>query len=177
MSPVLSQPVRREDGGRRFRILEVALEHGLRPDLDLAVVGDAHLEAGERPAHGPEAVQVRPVRAGGGRALGEAVALGDADPDGVEELDDLLRQRGASRSGHAESSAEGLPHLAEDELVRETLLPTESGRHGLAGALEPTHLAPDRERPVEQALLHPRGGVEAGDDGGVDLLVHARDAR
>ena len=53
----------------------------------------------------------------------------------------------------------------------------EPAGHRLAGALEPADLTPDRERPVEQALLGACRRVEAGDDRGVDLLVHAGHAR
>ena len=46
MSPVRSQPSSREHLAGRLRVLEVAGEDGFAPQLELAVLGEAHLHAG-----------------------------------------------------------------------------------------------------------------------------------
>ena len=177
MSPVLSQPSGAEHGGRRLGLLVVALEDGLRAHLDLAVVGDPDLEARQRLPDRAEAVDVGPVRAAGGRALGEAVALRDADPDRVEELDDLLRERSAARAGHAEPAAERLADLAEDESVGEH----DAWREpcGDAAPLASRRLT---SRPIGSAQSMSRRFVpvaasKRGEHGGVHLLVDAGNAR
>ena len=58
-----------------------------------------------------------------------------------------------------------------------TMLGSEPCGNRLPLALEAADLAPDRERPVDEAPLRPGGRIEAREDGGVHLLVDARDAR
>src|SRR5437899_2696658 len=73
--------------------LVVALEDVRAFDEDLAVVGDLQLDAGKGASDGAEAVVLeRGDRRGRGR-LGHAVALEDGDAAGVEELQDLTRDR------------------------------------------------------------------------------------
>ena len=73
---------------------------------------------GKRRADGAEAPVARGVFVvARRRALGQAVALEDPDPDRVEELRDLLGERRAARDRRAEPSAEALADLREDEPV------------------------------------------------------------
>ena len=81
-----------EGRGRRLGVLEVALEHRLAPDEDLAVRCDPDLGARQDGANGAEPVEVGAVRRARGRALGEPVALDQAYADPVEEVCDLPRE-------------------------------------------------------------------------------------
>src|SRR4029453_15188500 len=112
--------VRCEDRRRRLRVLEVALEDRLGAHLDLPVRGDPDLGPGKGATHRAEAVVVGRVGAARGRALGEPVPLGDADADRVEELDDLLRERGSAGPGHAQTATERLPPPARNKGARHT---------------------------------------------------------
>ena len=53
----------------------------------------------------------------------------------------------------------------------------EPARHRLPLRPEASCLAPDRQRPGDELPAHAGLLVEAGDDGGMDLLVYARDTR
>ena len=75
----LEPAVTPEHGRGRLRVLVVALEDRLGAQLDLSVVGDPYLAAGQRHAYRAEAVDVGAVGARSGGALREAVALRDAD--------------------------------------------------------------------------------------------------
>ena len=67
-----------EHRARRLLVLEVAGEDGRAADQELAVVGEPQLDARHRRPDGAEAVAIRPVDRGGGRALRQPVALEDA---------------------------------------------------------------------------------------------------
>ena len=103
--------------GRRGGILVVAAEDRVAADQELAVLGDSELEAGQRGADRPEAPALGRVRRRGRRALAEAVALEDPDPDRVEELGDLLAERRAARDRRPQAPAEAVADLREDEPV------------------------------------------------------------
>ena len=97
MSPVLKKPsaVKQFDG--LVGQVVVAPHDGHPAQLDLAVLGDAHLEVAHRPAHRAELEVVRQVDERAGGRLGEAVALQNRQSGGVEELRDLLVQRRRAR--------------------------------------------------------------------------------
>ena len=79
----------------RLGVVPVALEDRRAAELDLAVVGEAHLDRRHRPADGPEPV-VLAGRARPEAGLGRAVAL---DDDDAEVLPGLLERRRQERAG------------------------------------------------------------------------------
>ncbi len=91
---------------------------------DLAVVGDANVAAGQRDADGSEAKAVEAVDRGRG-ALSETVSLEDDDPEGVKELENLARDRRATRDPEAELAAEPGPNLGVDQPVGDAPLQLE----------------------------------------------------
>ena len=94
---------------RRLLVLVVAGEDGLAPDQQLAVVGDAQLDAGQRRPDRAEPEPVGPVDRRRGRALGQPVALEDRDVERVEELGDLLRERRAARDAERAAGRRAAP--------------------------------------------------------------------
>ena len=140
---------------RRLGVLVVAGEDGLAADQELAVVGDPQLEA--RAAAGPTVPNRQRsgrVRRRRRRALGQAVALEDPDPDRVEELGDLLDERRAARDRRPQAPAEPLADLREDEPVGDAVLQRSSAdRHGRPWPAAAAHAPPDAERPVGEPAL------------------------
>jgi hypothetical protein len=114
---------------RRLFVVVVAGEDGVRPDEDLAVLGEPQLHAGERPPDRSELERARPVDRCGRRHLREPVALEHEDVDRVEELGDLAGERRAARVRDPEPAAEPLLHLRVDEAVGEAMLSCEERRH------------------------------------------------
>ena len=150
-SPVCTKPSSSSTSARRLRIVEVACEDGVRPDQDLAVLGDEQLDAGERLADGAEPeVAPRPVDGRRGRHLGEAVALEDQDVDRMEELGDVARERRAACVRDAEPAAEPLLHLRVDEPVGEAVLQGEPARYGLPRLAERRDTS--RPTPSDQSI-------------------------
>ena len=157
-------------------VVEVAGEHPRSTDEDLAVAGDAQLDAGQGLAHLADAHVVgRRVR-GDGRAFGLAVALAHGHADGPEELEHL----GSDGSG----ARDGDPHPAHPELRPKAAIEQgmTQGSHSAAADPEASpHAtpgqapAPRQPEPVVQALER-RGVGHADLDGGQHLLPHARDA-
>src|SRR5712691_2850078 len=110
MSPVWNQP-------------SLSITSAVASLEDLAVLGDLHLDAGERPPHRAELVLPGQVDAGQRDGLGEAVALQQVEAEQVEEVCDLPRQRSAARHEGVDSPAEALRQLVldlgEDQLARQ----------------------------------------------------------
>ena len=156
MSPDRSQPSSLEHLRRRLGILVVAAEDRLAPDQQLAVVGRPQLESGQRGTDGAEAPALGSVRRRGRRALRQPVALEDPDPDGIEELGDLLHERGAAGDGRAQAATQPLSDLREHEPVGNPVLRSRSrpptGRPAASSWLT---LATDADRPVGESLLTP----------------------
>ena len=132
MSPVFVPAVVGVRRGRLLGRVPVALEQRRAAELDLAVVGQPHLDARRRAAHGAQAV----ILEGRGRTragLGRAVALEDGD---AHVLPGLL-QRGREECAGRHEDPERTPELRMD-------LPEQDAacRHRQA--------TPDRPEPVEQ---------------------------
>ena len=105
----------------------------------LAVVGDAHLDAGQQPADRAEAVlldrRVRRHR----RGLGHAVALEHRHAAAVEELEDLVRDRRRAGDRVLQAAAEDGADVLEQLLVGRVELRLQLRRHRLGRAA--THVA------------------------------------
>ena len=166
---------------RRRLVLVVAGEDRLLRMQDLAVVGDAELEARAAPARrcrsGTRSGRLTRARR---RALGQAVALEDEDVERVEELRDLLGERRAAGDAEAQPAAEPLLAPSRRRAGRRARAAQASAaRDGLArAAAARSPRWPTRERPVDQPPLRRRSPRRtARRTARVHLLVHARDAR
>ena len=107
-SPVCSQPS--TIAARvRLGVVPVALHDVRAAGQDLAVVGDPDLDAGDRPADGPDLAGVRAVEADDRRALGQAVAFEQRQARLDEPLGDVPRQRGPAGGELPDRRAEDPP--------------------------------------------------------------------
>ena len=140
-------------GGRR--VLPVAADDGRALELDLPVVGDAHLDALGRSPDGPEPVVVEPGAAAGAR-LGRAVALEDRD---AEVLPALLEGRRQERPGRQEE-----PEMAAELLVDAPEEARPEAHRQVAG---------DAAKPVERGLAAALGDLAL--DGAPEQVEHLRD--
>ena len=168
--PGVERAVGVEGLGRLVRVVEVAGEHVAAPAAHLAVVGQDHLDAGERPAHGPDPhrVGVPGHRAGG---LGQAVDLRHGHADGPVPADQVRRDGGGA--GHRELDRvepHQPPHLGERHLVEERPGGVVLGGGG-AGRAALDDGDGGRHRLVEAGLGLGVGG-QRGLDAGVELLPH-----
>lgn len=93
----------------------VAPHQGAAPHQNLVVVAQLDLDAAERQAHRADLVAAARVDADGGRDLGQAVALQDLDPDGLEELDHFRVDGRAAADDAAQAAAELLTDLLVEE--------------------------------------------------------------
>src|SRR5262245_35571993 len=107
-----------QDRARRLIILVVAREDGRPFDQDFAVLSGLHVDSGDRRPDGAELEAIRAVNVGCGRLLRLPVALEDEDVERMEELGDLLRQRGAAGDRGPKPPAEARLDLRVDEPVR-----------------------------------------------------------
>src|SRR5207248_834846 len=148
-------PVAGEYLACRLGILVVAGEDRRRADEHLAVVCEPQLDVRHRQADGAEAEARRPVDRGGRRALRLAPAFDDEDVERVEELADLLRERGAAGDADAEAAAELALHLRVHEPVGEPVLEREPAAQALAALARRARAAADLERPVDEPAAHP----------------------
>ena len=114
MSPVRYQPSGVKAGGRGRRVVPVALEQGGAAELDLAVVGEPHLDPRRWAADRADAVIVE-GRAAAGPGLGRAVALEDRDAEVLPALLERRRQEGAGRQEEPEVAAQLGVDAAEEE--------------------------------------------------------------
>ncbi len=169
--------VGRQRLGGRLLVGVVALEDVRAAHEHLAVLGDLHLAARQRPADGAEPVLRDRVERFDGAVLGHAVALQHPDAGGVEELEDLGVDRRGTAQRELHAAAEEIADLMQDELVGERVLALEDEPRVAAAILAPGDLATDADRPVEDLRLRAAGLVGLGGRGSVDLLEDARHRR
>jgi len=91
-------------------------------EQDLAVVGDRHLGPGQRPAHRAEPHRVDRVDRGRGAALGQPVALEHEHAAGVEEFEQLGRDRCGPDQRDLELGPEQAPDLGQHHAVGRAVL-------------------------------------------------------
>ena len=145
---------------------------------DLAVLGEAHLDAGVGPPDGAELEGAGAVGGEGAGRLGHAVDVEDLQPEAAHELRDLQRhrRRGARGPPHL-VEAEQQPEEAEDRLVGLRVGLLDLGRHLVAVLVGLRPGEPGGHRVGDELLV---GGVrvlgELGRDAGLDLLPDPRDA-
>src|SRR5207245_5930932 len=108
-----------EDRARRILVLPVALEHVRPMDEDLAVAGDADLDARDGDADRAEAIAVKPVERDRGRALRGAVSLEDVDAEVAPRLAERGVERRAARDDVAEAATELLVDAREEDPAHE----------------------------------------------------------
>src|SRR4029077_2802676 len=143
------KPPVHEGLARCLHVLEVATEHAVAPDQDLAVGRDADLDPWQRGADGAEASLARSVETGGRGRLGQTVALQNLDAEAIEESQDIGRD--GRRPADADLDLvepELLADLAEHQAVGHPPLPRHPGRRRLAmlvgGGSQRTH----QQRPI-----------------------------
>ena len=163
-----------EDLARRLVVAVVALEHVRAAEQDLAVLGDLDRRVAQGRPDGAEARVLGRVEGRGRAGLRHAVALQHGDPTGVEELEDLERDRCRAGQRQLEPAAEQLADAGEHQTVGERVLGLERGREPSLASGGPS-LAAGRHRPAEQALLDGAAFLAARERTRVDLLEHARD--
>ena len=166
-------------GGQRFGrgvfLLEVAGKHAWRPELHLALIGDADVDIGRS----------RPDRIGANRAillngdvekgLGLAVELLEIDAKRAEEGEQVLADRLARRIGDADvGKAKHILQRRVDQEVSERI--GDAARQRRRAALE-DRLAiflRDADVVTEQLALEPAGILHADGDAGQKALENAR---
>ena len=166
-----SQPSSIRAERRRVAGSVVALEDVRAADEHLAVVGDPDLGARERAPDGAELVVGDGRRRGHRRRLGHAVALEHGRAAGVEELEDLLRDRRRAGRRLLEPPAEDPAHVHEQLGVGLVEHRLQLGRDLLARLLHPPDLQAELGRARD--LLR----VVVGRDQRVDLLEDPRHRR
>ena len=111
-----SEPAFAVDGVVRC-VFPVALKDAGAADEELAVLGDAALDVGERLAHRAHAIGVGGVQRDDGRGFREAVAFEDADAGGGEPVGGVEAERRAAGDGVAHAAAESCLEFFVDEGV------------------------------------------------------------
>ena len=124
-------------GGRRV-VAAVAAEQVDAAQADLAVVGDAHVDAGQRQADRADPHLAGAVDGGRGGGLGEAVALEDRDADAAVEVAEAGAERGAAGDGVLHLAAHRLAQLAVDQLVEHGVAQPQAERHAARHPAPPT---------------------------------------
>ena len=179
-----------DDLGRGLWHREVTAHDVAAPLEDLAVLGDLHLDARERPSDRAELVLAGEVHARHGDRFRQAVPLEDVEAQQVEEVGDLARERRAARDERVDAAAEPLRQLVfdlrKDQPLRErerdggVALPLLlrlrvelelAHRHAEQRAGEAGLRHPVRDHVVERLLVHAR---HRGEHGGARLagVVH-----
>ena len=131
------------------------------------------LDPGRDRADAAEAKLLERVDGDEGRGLRQPVAFQDEQPDGVEELGDLLRQRRATGDEEPHPTAGFGDDLGEDELLGQVELESAYGlARQLAGAGRPA----DLDSPEEDLAAQAGAGQHGVHDLGVDLLEDPRRA-
>ena len=153
-------------------VLVVTLEDVRALDQDLAVVRDLQLHALEGLANRAEAEVVGPVAGGGSGRLGHAVALHHRHATGVEEPQDLRRDRRGARHALADVRSEQCAHVLVQLLIRLVEGRLELGRDVLTALSHLPHLNAQLDRLAELLGI---GGVRRRQR--VDLLEHPRHGR
>ena len=151
MSPVCSQPV--DDGlGGLVGLLEVPLEDVAAAGDDLAVVGDRDLHAGDRLTDVAGLVaQWRPRHRAG--RLGHAVDLRQLDPDRVEPLEDLGRQRRSAGDRQLDRVEPDQPRTAANATASRKAQVSSCSWVAVPAELGPVDLDRGRDAVVELLLL------------------------
>ena len=126
------EPVAVERGGRCLGVLPVLLEDVDAADLHLAVIGEAHTDAGEDGTHRADLGLLGEIDRRGRCGLGEPVALEDRDTEAVEEVAEPRAERGRAGDGVRHAAAHGGAQLAVDELVEQGELDLRAEGHLLA---------------------------------------------
>ena len=155
-------------------VLVVAAEDVGALDQHLAVVADLDLHPHHGLAHRaePELVAGRTVHGGAGGGLGHPVALHHRHAAGVEELEDLGRDRGGAGHRLADVRPEQPAHVLVQRLFGLVEPRLQLGRHLPAGLPQLAHLHSHLHRLAQLLLV---GSVRGGER--VDLLEHPRHGR
>ena len=159
---------------RRLGLAVVALHDVRAAGEDLAVGGDMALDARQDPADRTEPPGGRTVHGDDRARLGQAVPLVDLDPDGPEELGEVLREGCAARDGETEARAERLADLPVDEPLVEEVLEREGPARRLLLGAKSQDLFSDGDGALEKLLLRRGSRVDLVQDARVDLLVDAQ---
>jgi hypothetical protein len=122
-------PVGVEHLGGRLLVAPVAGEDLATLEQQLAVIGDPHGRAGDRPADTADLLRIRLVDGQCGCGLGQAVALEDGQPDAAVEMAEAVAQRRAAGDGVLTPAAEGRAELAVDEAAEQGVLRGHPKRH------------------------------------------------
>ena len=145
-SPVLQEAVVGHHLGGGVGVVPVLAHDHLAGHLDLAVLGDAHVGAGDGLADGAELVGAGQVQRADRRRLGHPPALEHRHAGGEEERQDLRGDRRRAGDGELDPAAEDAAHegehLAVDLLERGGLL----GADVLATLAGLAHLQPEGDR-------------------------------
>ena len=128
-------------------------------------------QPGQGLADRAEPVVLDGLAGGHGGGLRHPVALHHRHAAGVEELEDLLRDRRGAGVGLLELAAERPADVLEQRLVGLVVVGLQLGGDLLAGGLQRAHLHADADRALD--LLR----VAVGGDEGVDLLEDPRHRR
>ena len=124
----------------------------------------------------PNRMRLERVGREDGSGFGQAVAFEDDEPQGVEELGDVLGKRGAAGDEEADPPARLGDDLGEDEPVGDGPPEREArgdrGARDLQGAVRPAHAG----RPEKDLPLEPGARQDVVHDLGVDLLEDPRNA-
>ena len=129
----------------------------------------SHLLAREGLADRPEAEVLQHVGGGDGGGLRHPVALHDGDAAGVEELEDLRRDRRGSGHALTDAAAEERPHFGVELLLRAVESGLQLCRDVASGRPEAAHLHAHLDGAIELVQVLRHGGGE-----GVDLLEDPR---
>ncbi len=168
-----------ENARRVLGALPVAAHHDGAAHLQFAVVADAHLDAGQRAAHGGRVVVVQAVDRHHRRRFGHAIALHQRQAQAQKTVRDGGRERRAAAHGHAHPAAEPGQHGLGHQRVQQR--PGQGG-HPATGAAARGHWQALRRAEAAPALvlggleqLHlPGRGRERLEQLGVHALVDAR---
>ena len=125
---------------------------------DLAVVGDLHLDAGDRPTDRAELEMLEGVHSDHRRGLGEPVSFEDGQARRVEELRDVGVERSAAGDEEPDAPAGPLPELGEHQPVRPPAAERDTRRHRPCGehVFDPGLAAPAAQRKIRR--LRARAG-------------------
>src|SRR5579859_4872311 len=157
-------------------VVVVAREDAGAAHQDLGVLVQPQLVAGEDCADGAEAIVGDAVEREAAAGFGEAPAFQQHDASGVEKFEDFEVERGGGGDGELNIAAERLTYTVEDEPVGQTVAQAQVEGDALVALAQVADAAADALSPAEDVPLCARAGLDARLDGGIRLLVDARDA-